>query len=201
MISPPDYEKQSYWNERFASETAFEWLVPSATFVELIKPYLSVSDKSQRILNLGSGTSDLHTHFRSHGYCDVTSVDFGPRALDRGREMEEKAFGDTKTHYAVADVTKLGHDLGRPNAFDLVVDKSTADSVSCGGDDAMRDMAQGVRECLAAGGVWISLSYSAVRFELEDLPFEVQVIEKILTPKARPMDPDIFYWCYLLRPK
>ncbi|KAI1164120.1 hypothetical protein F5B18DRAFT_617068 [Nemania serpens] len=165
----------------------------------LIAPYLSGS--SQKILNLGSGTSDLHTHFRACGYYSVTSVDYEPRALDRGREIEKNAFGDTQMYYAVADVTRLGDDFGRLNAFDLVVDKSTTDAVSCGGEAALRDMVLSVRNCLVADGVWISLSCSARRFELEDLPFEVQVIGKIPTPKARAMDPDIFYWCYLLRPR
>lgn len=107
---PPDFEKQSYWHERFASETCFEWLVPSSTFMPLIAPYLSAS-ASQRILNLGSGTSDLHTHFRARGYHDVTNVDNEPRALERGREIEERVFGNARTHYAVADVTRLGADL------------------------------------------------------------------------------------------
>ncbi|KAI1194527.1 S-adenosyl-L-methionine-dependent methyltransferase [Nemania serpens] len=196
----PDFEKQSYWHERFASETSFEWLVPSAAFMPHITPYLSAS-VSQRILNLGSGTSDLHTHFRARGYHDVTNVDYEPRALDRGREIEERAFGNTQMHYAVADVTRLCADLYGARAFDLVVDKSTSDAVSCGGDAAVRNMAQGVRECLVADGAWISLSYSATRFEIEDLPFDVRVIAKILTPKARPSEPDVFYWCYLLRPR
>ncbi|KAI1183275.1 hypothetical protein F5B17DRAFT_434793 [Nemania serpens] len=176
---PPDFEKQSYWHERFASETCFEWLVPSSTFMPLIAPYLSAS-ASQRILNLGSGTSDLHTHFRARGYHDVTNVDNEPRALERGREIEERVFGNARTHYAVAD--------------------GTADAVSCGREAAVRDMAWGVRECLIADGVWISLSYSATRFELKGLPFDVRVVGKILTPKARPTEPDVFYWCYLLRP-
>ncbi|KAI1425256.1 S-adenosyl-L-methionine-dependent methyltransferase [Xylaria sp. FL1777] len=194
-----DFEKQSYWHDRFASEAPFEWLTPSTTFISLMEPYLSPSG-SQRILHLGSGTSDLHIRLREKGHHDVTNVDYEPLALDRGRQMEERFFGDVVMKYAVADVTRLLADLPRPRAFDLVVDKSTVDAVSCGGDEPCLAMAQCVRECLAAGGLWISLSYSAARFQLDGLPFDVCVIGKIPTPKAKVTDPDVYYWCYLLRP-
>ncbi|KAI0418423.1 S-adenosyl-L-methionine-dependent methyltransferase [Xylaria grammica] len=197
---PADFEKQSYWHDRFASETAFEWLAPSATFISFLEPYLSVSG-DQRILNLGSGTSDLHVHLREKGSEDVTNVDYEPLALGRGREIEKRLCGDVRTKYAVADVTRLRADLPAPSAFDLVLDKSTVDAVSCGGEAAFLAMARGVRECLAPGGLWISLSYSAARFDLEQLPFDVRVIGKVPTPKAKVTDPDVYYWCYLLRPR
>ncbi|KAI0196769.1 hypothetical protein EV127DRAFT_417607 [Xylaria flabelliformis] len=38
--------------------------------------------------------------------------------------------------------------------FGLVVDKSTVDAVSCGGEAAVLEMASGVRECLAPEGLW-----------------------------------------------
>jgi SAM-dependent methyltransferase len=198
----PDFEKQSYWRVRFATETSFEWLTSSATFISFVEPYLS-SFRSQRILHLGSGTSDLHTYFRAKGYLDVTNVDYEPLALERGRYIEEQLFGDVQMKYAVADVTRLHLDLPQPHAYDIIVDKSTVDAVSCGGEEAFIDMVWGVRKCLAAGGLWISLSYSAVRFDLpvESLPFDVRVIAKVPTPKARPTDPDVYYWCYLLRPR
>ncbi|RWA06819.1 hypothetical protein EKO27_g8292 [Xylaria grammica] len=197
---PADFEKQSYWHDRFASETAFEWLAPSATFISFLEPYLSVSG-DQRVLNLGSGTSDLHVHLREKGSADVTNIDYEPLALGRGREIEKRLCGDVRTKYAVADVTRLRADLPAPSAFDLVLDKSTVDAVSCGGEAAFLAMARGVRQCLAPGGLWISLSYSAARFDLEELPFDVRVIGKVPTPKAKVTDPDVYYWCYLLRPR
>ncbi|KAI0517444.1 S-adenosyl-L-methionine-dependent methyltransferase [Xylaria bambusicola] len=232
-----DFEKQSYWHSRFTSETAFEWLVPSTAFIPFIEPYLNplVSDpylnppssssshspehslsKRRRILHLGSGTSDLHIRLREKGYTDVTNVDYEPLALDRGREMEEWAFGDVIMKYVVADVTAPfrllttqdlpihdGLNEYEGEGFDIVLDKSTADAVACACDEAVLAMARWVRAGLRDrdGAVWISLSYSAVRFAVEDLPFEVRVIGKIATPKERGTDPDVFIWCYLLRPR
>ncbi|KAK7751230.1 hypothetical protein SLS62_006775 [Diatrype stigma] len=196
---PADFEKQSYWHERFSSETSFEWLVPSDTFTSMLEPYLARLGKTARILQLGFGTSDLQNHLRSRGFRDVTNVDYEPLAIDRGVDHEKQAFGDVVMKYAVADVTQLSRER-LSGKFDLIVDKSTVDAVACGGDSILLRMASGIRERLAEGGVWVSLSFSSSRFDVGGLPFQVEVIAKVPTPKLKPNDPDIFHWCYLLRP-
>lgn len=198
-----DFEKQSYWRHRFESETSFEWLLSSEKFMAVIQPYISHLNVSSRILQLGSGTSDLQNHFRSRGLINVTNVDYEPLAADRGRDLERQAFGDVRMRYAVADATQLPErmdDSVTTSRFDLVVDKSTCDAIACGGDEPLRRMARGIRRYLAHGGVWISLSFSADRFTIPDLPFHVETIAQVPTPKLRHTDPDIYYWCYLLRP-
>ncbi|KAL6910315.1 S-adenosyl-L-methionine-dependent methyltransferase [Trichoderma evansii] len=202
---PVDFDKQAYWHDRFSTETSFEWLASSAEFMSIIKPILiKLEPSSARILHLGSGTSDLQNYFRLLGFLDVTNVDYEPLAADRGRELEQQAFGDVKMKYAVADATQLqlSNDSGDQDCkFDLVVDKSTVDAISCGGDDQVWRMASSVKEHLAPGAVWISLSYSSSRFGIEGLPFDVEVLAKVPTPKIKATDPDIFHWCYLLRQK
>ncbi|KAH6610153.1 hyoothetical [Trichoderma cornu-damae] len=206
---PVDFDKQTYWHRRFSAESSFEWLLASADFVAILRPLLATLDpSSSRILHLGSGTSDLHNHFRRLGFLDVTNVDYEPLAVQRGRELERRAFGDVRTEYVVADATQSllpgggsAHGSRRDARFDLVVDKSTADAVSCGGEERLRRMACCVEECLARDAVWISLSYSASRFDVDGLPFDVEVLAKVPTPKSKATDPDIFHWCYLLRPR
>ncbi|KAI0139462.1 S-adenosyl-L-methionine-dependent methyltransferase [Hypoxylon sp. NC0597] len=202
---PYDFEKQSYWHERYKTETSFEWLQSSEFFWTLIEPLLSKlprKEGSPRILQLGSGTSDLHNYFRWNGYLDVTNVDYEPLAIERGREVEKSVFGDVLMKYVVADVTQLEKDLPEHQKFDVVVDKSTVDAVSCGGTTPLLNMASGVRERLAEGGFWVSLSYSSSRFNVEGLPpFDVEVIHQIPTAKLRELDPEVYNYCYLLRPK
>ena len=196
---PVDYEKQDYWRDRFASETAFEWLMTSEEFMSIIDPHLSQLDVSSRILHLGSGTSDLQNHLRQRGFTNVINADYEPLAVQRGQDLEQQAFGDIKTKYAVADATCLPE--GLPNSeYDLVIDKSTVDAVSCAGEEAFLRMAKGVRGCLKENTTWISLSYSQYRFDIEDLPFEVDVLAKVPAPKLKETDPDIYYWCYQLQP-
>ncbi|GAB1309819.1 S-adenosyl-L-methionine-dependent methyltransferase [Madurella fahalii] len=194
---PIDFEKQSYWRERFTSEKSFEWLTPSATFMELLAPYLHRLPNSSRILHLGSGTSDLHNHLRREGFLNVTNVDFEPIAIERGQQLEQDCFGDVRMMYLVADATQL--DSGEE--YPLVVDKSTADAIACGGEDAMISLGRSVYRCLGDGGIWISLSYSQSRFEDVQFLFEVEVISEIPTPKAKPTDPEVYHYCYLLRPR
>ncbi|KAI0598811.1 hypothetical protein F4775DRAFT_553081 [Biscogniauxia sp. FL1348] len=209
---PADFDQQSYWRERFTSEIAFEWLTPSATFMSLIEPVLrsaasAPGSTGPSILQLGSGTSDLHNHLRTHGYVDVTNADYEPLALERGRDIEAREFGDVRTRYVLADARHLGRDLAAAahgaslSLFDVVVDKSTADAVACGGTEAVLEMARAVRGCLAESGCWISLSYSSSRFDVPGLPFGVEVIGRIATPKRTEGEPEVFHWCYLLRPK
>ncbi|KAF4973031.1 hypothetical protein FZEAL_9435 [Fusarium zealandicum] len=197
-IMPADFEKQSYWHHRFSSEKAFEWLIPSDRFMALADPVVERLDPdTARILHIGGGTSDLQNHFRSRGFHNVLNVDYEPLAIDRGRDLETQAFGDVQMRYAVQDATQLN----LKEQFDLIVDKSTIDAIACAGETPLRRMADGIRNCLADGAVWVSLSFSATRFDLDGLPFDVEVLARVPTPKLSPSDPDIHYWCYLLRPK
>lgn len=197
IIMSSDFEKQEYWHQRFTTETAFEWLVPSETFLSTIEPYLRGLKPSSRILHIGFGTSDLQNNLRASGFLNVLNIDYEPLAIDRGTELERRAFGDVRMKYVVGDVTQLDLD----GTFDLVVEKSTADAVACGGDEAILRMAKCVRGCLAHGGFWISLSYSSCRFDIRGLPLRVEEIARIPTPKSRGSDPDIYHYGYLLQPR
>ncbi|KAK3949821.1 S-adenosyl-L-methionine-dependent methyltransferase [Pseudoneurospora amorphoporcata] len=199
----PDFDKQSYWHTRFESETAFEWLIPSSTFMPLLEAFLQkLPGSDANILHLGFGTSDLQVQLRTRGFTNITNVDYEPLATERGRHLEKAAFGHVRMRYITADATRLDSvpDISFQK-YHLVIDKSTADAISCAGDDAVLAMAQGIHRSLADGGVWISVSYSAFRYDIPQLPFDVEVITKLPIAKARATDPDIYHYCYLLRPK
>ncbi|KAM4062138.1 hyoothetical protein [Hirsutella rhossiliensis] len=187
-----DFDKRSYWHERFTSETSFEWLLSSRAFMSLLQLHLDRLDPY------------LHNHLRRRGFLDVTNLDYEPLAAQRGRQLEDAAFdGDVKMRYVLADATQLspGRNLGAHSMFDLVIDKSTFDAVSCGGESPFLRMAHGIKAYMAPGAVWLSLSYSSSGFNVERLPFDVEVMAKLHTPKRKATDPDIYHWCYCLRPK
>lgn len=202
MVAAVDFDKQSYWHARFAKESSFEWLTSSDIFMSLLEPHITHIKPSSPVLNIGSGTSDLHNHLRARGITNVTNLDYEPLAAQRGAQLEEQAFGEARMAYVVADATKLRDPSVREHhgRYHLVVDKGTSDAIACGGDEAILAMARGIRQCLAQGGVWVALSYSTHRFDVHDLPFNVTVIAKVPTSKLRPTDPDIYHWCYLLSP-
>ncbi|KAM7211983.1 hypothetical protein V8F06_012653 [Rhypophila decipiens] len=183
---PPEYQSKDYWHARFGHETSFEWLVPSADFLQILDPFLAQLPTTARILQLGCGTSDIHCLLRQRGYQHITNMDYEPLAIGRSRDIERKMFGDSVMSY----VTR----------FDLVIDKYTADAVACTGSAPVISMTKAVKRCLAEDGMWFSLSFSAYRYDHGGMPFSVQVINKIQTPKVKETDPDIFHYCYLLRP-
>ncbi|KAM7202213.1 S-adenosyl-L-methionine-dependent methyltransferase [Rhypophila sp. PSN 637] len=194
---PPEYQSKDYWHARFGHETSFEWLVPSADFLQILDPFLARLPTTAKILQLGCGTSDIHCRLRQRGYQHITNMDYEPLAIGRSRDIENRVFGDSVMSYVVADATDF--DLGETK-FDLVIDKSTADAVACTGSPPVISMSKAVKRCLAEDGIWLSLSFSAYRYDHDGMPFSVQVINKIPTPKMKETDPDIFHYCYLLRP-
>lgn len=210
---PKDFDKQEYWHARFTTETKFEWLATSEEFMGILEADADFSQRlspsSSRILHVGFGTSDLQNHLRAAGFSNVLNVDYEPLAVERGKQIEEGRFRDVRMEYAVADATRLDADLGLADGpageesrkFDFVVDKSTVDAVSCGGEEALLSMCRAVRRCLAPGGFWISLSYSRWRFDVDGLPFRYEEIARIPTRKIRETDPDIYHHCYKLTPR
>lgn len=226
---PADFDKQEYWHDRFAKETRFEWLATSDEFMRILEADAdfsklllqlnsscpsSSSSSPPRILHVGFGTSDLQNHLRAAGLGSVLNIDYEPLAVERGRALERERFGDVRMGYAVADATRLDADLGileddqrnsdeeetKKQKFDLVIDKSTVDAVSCGGEEAVLSMCRAVRRCLAPSGFWILLSYSGSRFDVDGLPFRCEVIARIPTMKLKETDPDIYHYCYKLTP-
>jgi EEF1A lysine methyltransferase 4 len=194
---PPEFGEQSYWHARFQQESAFEWLASSETFLDVAGRYVHSLPRDAPILQLGCGTSDMHVHLRRRGFTNVTNVDYEPLAIERARAMEQATFGDVLMKYTVADILVL--DMG--TTFDLVLDKSTADAIACCEGLSVLAMARRVKNHLSERGVWVSLSFSADRFRSDGctLPLEVEVIDKLLTDKHKPTDPDIFFYCFALQ--
>ncbi|KAK4202884.1 hypothetical protein QBC40DRAFT_251581 [Triangularia verruculosa] len=206
---PADFEKVEYWHKRFTTERSFEWLTSSSAFFAILEPLLTPLPPSSTVLHLGSGTSDLHVYFRRHcSQLQTINMDYEPLALERGKEMEMREFGDVKMGYQVQDVT-MPFELGpeQMGKVRMVIDKSTVDAVSCGGDESVIKMAERIHETLdKEEGVWVTLSFSDSRFEMDSKRvqelFDVSVLTKVATgPKRLESDPDIWHWCWLLRPK
>lgn len=189
-----DFHDVDYWTKRFESERKFEWLINSAQFMSVLLPFCNAKLK---ILNLGSGTSDLQIHLRAKGLL-VTNIDFSETAIRCGREAELAAFGDCCMEHKVADVTCLPM---FDHLFDLVVDKSTADAVACAGDDALLRMAHSVRGIMSNRATWISCSYSETRYQgIGTIPFHVELLQRFPRPKSTVHEPTLYIWVYKLTP-
>jgi hypothetical protein len=195
LTMPPAFDRQDYWQTRFTEESSFEWLLASDAFLDILKPHLRALPPDAPILQLGSGTSNMHLQLRAMGFTDITNIDYAPLALEKGKAAERAEFGDVRSTYAVADALKLH--LGRKYA--IAIDKSTADSIACGGEDALLLLSRGVKRHLSDGGKWISLSYSMSRFDDPGIPLDISLLCKVPVKKVKETEPDVFLHCYLLQ--
>ncbi|KIJ41956.1 hypothetical protein M422DRAFT_31569, partial [Sphaerobolus stellatus SS14] len=146
-----DFSSRSYWENRFTTETSFEWLQPSSSIIPAVEMEILKKDiPSPAILHLGCGTSDLSNHLRKllsrlnrplqrdpRMESVILNVDFAAGAIETSRQHERAEFGDEQMRWAVLDT------LDRkafeqccldncPRLFDVLVEKSYSDALACG---------------------------------------------------------------------
>ncbi|RPD82411.1 hypothetical protein L226DRAFT_25345 [Lentinus tigrinus ALCF2SS1-7] len=229
---PPDYELQSYWNARFENEHHFEWLGDgSDTILPHIRSHLSRSRISShsslrpcRLLHIGAGTSSLAERIREL-YHDVygdeaneqaiVNTDFAENLVARMQEHEASLAQGRPgkgMRWVCVDAMKwddmravLGSSGEDPkDTFDLVVDKSTSDAISCredvvyksedpGGHPAFNDylatherqaislapvevLAVHLASLVKPGGLWVALTFSSNRFAFLSLPEAAELV-------------------------
>lgn len=150
---PPSYNSRNYWNQRFSNEDTFDWLLPTCRSTSIVAEQIQHLHNSDRanILHVGCGNSEL-----SHRIPDVvdantsiTNADFSETVIEAAKAKAEYAHQTTSTNcvkwvsvdlLSIEDiVTKLlasHHAAKRADfeAYDLVIDKGTTDSISCGED-------------------------------------------------------------------
>ena len=77
--SNTDYGNKEYWEERFANEDEFEWLVK----YEEIEPQLSRFIKSDsKILIVGCGNSSFSSDMYDAGYKCITNIDYSKNVIE-----------------------------------------------------------------------------------------------------------------------
>ncbi|KAF2716164.1 hypothetical protein K431DRAFT_324002 [Polychaeton citri CBS 116435] len=157
---PPNFESKDYWNKRFTDNTsAFEWLTSGenldATIQHCIEATTTKRNPNLRIFHIGCGTSDLS--FQLCRYVrqasQVCNSDYSSKAIELGQARERKLVGESLPpvkymQWKCEDLLSLrtvGEALQRGRSghggcrdgravepYDLVLDKSTADSICCG---------------------------------------------------------------------
>ena len=155
---PPNYESESFWNTRFKSESHFEWLGNGQeTIIPGVHHYLE-EHRSRRLpprtLHIGAGTSTLsenilrayHEVYSDHeGFGSVVmNTDFAEEAVARGRQTDEAVKGEVRWGRVdllswndckgLVESFQPKEDEGEKRLFEIVVDKSTSDAISCGED-------------------------------------------------------------------
>jgi hypothetical protein len=213
----PSFSDLEYWDNRFTStSTPFDWLLPATTLDSLILSTLQSCRKPEdpKIIHIGCGSSELSFRLgelvsRPQG---VWNTDYSGVVIDQGRAMEEERWRAFVADTTVSQSEASGNgstermnwkvlDLLDPASvaelesipFDLIIDKSTSDAISCGPDlpfphkpstakpghllpldhdGSQKDLvhpldilAVHLARLTLPGSKWLSISYSADRFE------------------------------------
>lgn len=177
---------KDYWDKRYQNEmgSTYDWLGGYEKFQEYIEnATMNLTEpKTARILDLGCGNARLAEELYDNGFQEITGLDISDVAIEsmRVRNAEERP----EIQWVVGDAFALPFE---DESFDLVIDKSTTDAVSCDKEHIHENMTKMYGEAqrvLKKGGTL--LVFSAVEhvprtgLRLPHLSFEVEAKELYL---------------------
>lgn len=184
-----DYSSKPYWETRLAKERdkGFEWLVSSTSILPIVSSQVdryTVVAEPLKILHFGCGSSSLGTEIQRHfgGRVIVSDSDYASSSISPAADADTIV----KREVPLLDMDVLSIDSLRSTSpkqgWDLIIDKSTADCISCGQPVTTRDdgdsctgetstksclhiLSDNLSQVVPVGGIWISVSYSASRYD------------------------------------
>lgn len=153
-MAPSSFGDREYWDERYAKRTEdFDWLLPATCMDSAIVRALQSSQRPEpQVIHLGCGTSTLSYRLRKfvEKPDQIHNVDFSGPAIDMCMEKERELFGvkglqedpeefdamewSVVDLLAADDIVQLAARRDRTPPYDVVVDKTTCDSVCCAED-------------------------------------------------------------------
>lgn len=165
---PVEYGEAEYWDQRYLKDQRahFEWLQDFEALKEQIEAVLG-KNKEARILHIGCGNSELQFGLYSAGYHNIVNIDISGVVIEQmRREQEEKGFD--KMQFEVMDVTKMDYP---DESFDLVLDKSTIDTLMCTESPLINvaRMAEESHRVLRPGCAYFGISYAPPSKRLEHI--------------------------------
>ncbi|KAI4854902.1 hypothetical protein E4T45_03671 [Aureobasidium sp. EXF-8846] len=194
--STPSFGDLEYWNKRFTKEDEFEWLADFTVLEPWLKREITQRSRPQ-VLHIGCGSSALSMQLRDlvDSPQSIHNVDYSEVVVEKDRQREHELLLGSKAstepcRWSTLDLLYVSQvlDFGKSNGgYDMIVDKSTSDAISCSAD-VLLDLPyrlntkhssrfpQSVQvyplhilainlACLARPGCsWVVLSYSADRF-------------------------------------
>ena len=158
----PDFSSKEYWETRFTKDAGiFDWLLPAQTLREIVSEWFEEPAlKKSEVLHIGCGTSDapvLCEFVEKAG--QIHNVDYSRAAINAAIARENESLqkrdpslietgsrGDSvqlieasRMRWSCLDLLSLDSVLSlldqqmeAGQLFDLVLDKSTSDSIACG---------------------------------------------------------------------
>mmetsp|Transcript_19856 Transcript_19856/g.27935 ORF Transcript_19856/g.27935 Transcript_19856/m.27935 type:complete len:299 (+) Transcript_19856:31-927(+) len=164
-----EYGKREYWEERFATETEFEWLVSYSDIAPQITRFLH--PKKKKILVVGCGNSSFSADLYDAGYTCITNIDYSRNVIDAMRKRHERT--RPLMEWLVMDMTDMSAAFA-DESFDVVIDKAAMDALMTQeGDvwnpeqsvvDSCRTMCRHISRVLKLGGYHLHISFAQPHF-------------------------------------
>jgi 2-polyprenyl-3-methyl-5-hydroxy-6-metoxy-1,4-benzoquinol methylase len=145
-----EYRVKLYWDRRYeACLEPFDWYFRWVQIRDLVSRYVQPTD---RILNVGCGSSRLSEEMHKDNFTNIHNIDFSSVVI---AQMQAK---HPDRHYAEMDVLLMSYH----NEFDVCIDKGTLDSVLCGDSPTPTSsiMLRRISESLRPGGTYIVISHT-----------------------------------------
>ena len=199
-----DYSSLSYWENRYTNEhlEIFEWYQTYETLKEKIGEYFKTTDK---VLNVGCGTSKFAEDLYIDDIKDVTNIDFSENAIKIMVEYYQEQ--QVEMNYKKMDVCEMTEFADK--TFDVVFDKALLDAMLCGENALMtvEKMMKEVYRVLKDEGYYIIISNTnedgrKLLFDNKMWEYSVMEIEKpskVLVIEDK--DPKNFHYIYVLKKK
>lgn len=140
----------------------FEWLTSPASLRDMFSDFPPQGNK--RALHIGSGSSTLGEFLVEElSYQQVLDVDKDEETLQRMKQRWHErclktGVDESRLEHVVADFAESTIDAAEEASFSLVLDKSTLDCTLCS-ENATASLLLEVYRCLAAGGVYVVISF------------------------------------------
>lgn len=161
------YLNPQYWDDRFVKEDHYEWFKDYSQFRHLVASSLKSSD---RVLELGCGSSQMCDGLYEDGITQITCIDISPVAVEKmQKRLTVKGFHGVKV--LVMDMLNLPFGS---ESFDAVIEKGTMDVLLVDSGDPwnpkpetvskVNAMLKGVHRVLTPEGIFISISFGQPHF-------------------------------------
>ena len=164
-VSPRNFASASSWDDAYAAPggtDVADWLLPWDEDCSLLKTALQDAllpvERTSRVLELGSGTSDLASKLVCDGgFKDVTGSDLSETAVRAACVAPHNQQAGTSLVFEVVDARETTFPSGQ---FAAVIDKGTLDAICTqdGFDYEAGLMSAEVARIMEPGGRWISIS-------------------------------------------
>jgi len=113
-------------------------------------------DTEGKILNVGSGVSEMPFYLHDLGYQYIVNVDYSEKAIEHlENEVEERGI---EMMCFTADARNM--ELFQDARFDYIIDKGTFDTIICSGDEDIFDYLMEIDRLLTKKGTFFLISHS-----------------------------------------